>query len=177
MQNNKMYAIIGFVILLFMMNGHAQVLNQNLVDSTRNKEILIDYVNREGLQTGEFESHYLNEYSSYLADIDIINELNGPLAAYDILIVLASWCIDSKEQVPRFLRILDLAAYPEEKLLMLAVDFQKKAHEVETDFLNIERVPTFILYKEGIEQGRIVETPEKSLELDLLRIMDISEKR
>jgi thiol-disulfide isomerase/thioredoxin len=172
MQSNKMYAISYLVIFIFMMNGHAQVLNQNVVDSTRNREILIDYVNKEGLQTGEFESHYMDEYSNYSADNDAINKLKESLAEYDILIVLASWCIDSKEQVPRFLRILDLAAYPEEKLLMLAVDSNKKARDVETDFLDIVLVPTFILYKEGIEKGRIVETPEKSLELDLLRIIE-----
>lgn len=172
MQSNKMYAFICLLIFLSMKNGFTQVLNQSLVDPTRNREILIDYVNKEGLQTGEFESHYMDEYSNYSADNDAINKLKESLAEYDILIVLASWCIDSKEQVPRFLRILDLAAYPEEKLLMLAVDSNKKARDVETDFLDIERVPTFILYKEGIEKGRIVETPEKSLELDLLRIIE-----
>jgi thiol-disulfide isomerase/thioredoxin len=157
-----------------MMNGHAQVLNQSLVDPVRNKEILIDYVNREGLQTGEFESYYKAEYNNYTVDDDAIRQLKESLADYEIVIVLASWCIDSKEQVPRFLKLLDLAAYPEDSLLMLAVDSDKQARDVETDFLDIERVPTFIIYKQGVEQGRIVETPVKSLELDLLRILNIS---
>jgi hypothetical protein len=37
--------------------------------------------------------------------------------------------------------------------------------------LNIERVPTFIIMNEGIEIGRIIETPEETLEADLLKIL------
>ena len=37
--------------------------------------------------------------------------------------------------------------------------------------MNIERVPTFIIYRGEKEIGRIVETPKKSLERDLWNIV------
>lgn len=36
---------------------------------------------------------------------------------------------------------------------------------------HIERVPTFIVYADGRELGRIVETPEGSLEEHLVKIL------
>ena len=37
--------------------------------------------------------------------------------------------------------------------------------------LGIQRVPTFIIYKNNIESGRIIETPKTSLEQDLVNIL------
>ena len=43
-----------------------------------------------------------------------------------------------------------------------------------TEFFNIKFVPSFIILKEsfGKEKGRIVESPTKSLEEDLLKIIN-----
>ena len=38
--------------------------------------------------------------------------------------------------------------------------------------LDIELVPTFIFYRNGEELGRIVETPEDTLEKDLAEIVN-----
>ena len=37
--------------------------------------------------------------------------------------------------------------------------------------LDIQRTPTFIFFKNGVEIGRIVETPRDSLENDILKIV------
>jgi hypothetical protein len=73
--------------------------------------------------------------------------------------------------VPRFLKILDTTDYPEENLLMIAVDSKKQASGLDITAYDIERVPTFIIYKEGKEIGRIIETPVQSLEADLQKIL------
>jgi hypothetical protein len=36
--------------------------------------------------------------------------------------------------------------------------------------MNIERVPTFIFKRGGEEIGRIIETPDESLEADMLKL-------
>ena len=43
--------------------------------------------------------------------------------------------------------------------------------EVDIEDLNIELVPTFIIYKKGEEIGRIVETPYDTLEEDIWKIV------
>jgi hypothetical protein len=54
---------------------------------------------------------------------------------------------------------------------MIAVDSKKQASGLDITAYDIERVPTFIIYKEGKEIGRIIETPVQSLEADLQKIL------
>ncbi|MCU0370461.1 MAG: thioredoxin family protein [Bacteroidales bacterium] len=48
------------------------------------------------------------------------------------------------------------------------VNRDKEAGLVETINYNIQKVPTFIIYRKGREIGRIIETPYTTLEKDLL---------
>ena len=55
---------------------------------------------------------------------------------------------------------------------IIAVDGHKKAENGVIDGLDIQSVPTFIVYdKKGKELGRIVEHPKTTLEGDLLAIL------
>ncbi len=82
----------------------AQEINQTIYDSVRNKEVLIDFVTREGLQTGEFAEYFQEEYQAYNPEETLINYLKDELKHFEIVIVFGSWCYDSKIQVPRFLK-------------------------------------------------------------------------
>ena len=71
----------------------------------------------------------------------------------------------------RFFKILDETGYKEKNLTIIGVDRTKNALSVNIENLNIERVPTFIVFQDGKELGRIVESPKKSLEEDLWKIV------
>ena len=86
-------------------------------------------------------------------------------------IVFGSWCHDSKIQLPRFIKVLDLAGYDERDLMIIGVDSNKNALLMNIEDLDIKRVPTFIIMQNGIELGRIIESPVKSLERDLWKIV------
>jgi len=62
-----------------------------------------------------------------------------------------------------------------ENLKIVAVDGRKdnykRSPNGEEWGLNILRVPTIIFYKNGREINRIIETPNKSLEADMLKIL------
>ena len=51
------------------------------------------------------------------------------------------------------------------------MDRNKSSSGTEIQSLNIELVPTFIFYKNENEIGRIIETPEISIESDMLKIL------
>lgn len=84
---------------------------------------------------------------------------------------MGSWCGDSQEQVPRFLKIMDAIGFSENNITIYCVDRNKKTDKGETDNLKITLVPTFIFYKDGKEIGRIVETPKTTLEKEMLEII------
>jgi thiol-disulfide isomerase/thioredoxin len=84
---------------------------------------------------------------------------------------LGTWCGDSKEQVPRFIRILDELKYKTGKISFLCVDRQFKDEKIIVGNREIEKVPTIIIYRKKKNLGKIIEIPMLSLEKDLLEIL------
>jgi len=112
--SEKLKWIIPFILLLMSFTTNelrAQEINQTIYDSVRNREVLIDFVTKEGLQTGEFAEYFQDEYQAYHPEEKLIASLNKQLKQFEIVIVLGSWCYDSKIQVPRFLKILKETDY------------------------------------------------------------------
>lgn len=111
-----------------------------------------------------------------------IDQLAAVKETVEIICVLGSWCHDSEENVPRFWKILDQADNPNLKLIMFAVgrtvDSRARDILIEIGFdedlrqqYNVDLVPTFIFYVDDQEIGRIIETPETTLEHDAAQIV------
>jgi hypothetical protein len=69
------------------------------------------------------------------------------------------------------MRVLDAWQFPVTKLTFIGVDDTKQSPVGEYIKLDIQRVPTFIIYKNNIEAGRIIENPTTSLEQDMVNIL------
>ena len=134
--------------------------------------ILIGECNRDAFAMEPFKEWYDLEYEEYSPDQTVIEKLKKHINdVLRIKIVMGSWCSDSQREVPRFFRIMDDAGIPDEKVELISVNRDKKIPGMDIIALKIERVPTFIVYDGIKELGRIIETPEKKIEEDLLRIL------
>jgi len=165
-------------VLLFLITGSqliAQEINQVIVDENRNKEVLIGLCDRSGLESDVFAEYFDTGYAEYQPDATIIKQLKKMKKGLEIVIVLGTWCHDSQDQVPRFYKILDEIGFKDANTKLIAVDGNKEAGDVDISGLGIERVPTFIFYKDGRDIGKIVETPTgSSLERDMLLILTLN---
>ena len=101
----------------------------------------------------------------------VVKTLKPLLNDKHITIVWGPWCGDSQLHVPRFYKVLKDAGFPEHKITLIEVNRDKKSVTAIVDHLNIERVPTFIIFEADKELGRIVEHPEATLEKDLLELL------
>jgi len=110
-----------------------------------------------------------DSYQPTVTDVLRIASLKVP-ATLDVY--FGSWCSDSRREVPRFLKILDLAAPRGLKVRYFGLDRTKKQPARLVRKGSVERVPTFILRSDGREIGRIVETPQTSLEHDLAVLVE-----
>ncbi len=133
---------------------------------------LLGYFNKSQMTREPHSEWFLKGYDTYQPSQDAVNKLTE-LNKNDITIkiVLGTWCPDSRREVPRFMRILDIWNFPAEKVTFIGVDNFKNAPVGEFPSLRIERVPTFIIYKNNIESGRIIENPVTSLEQDMVNIL------
>ena len=163
---------LSFLILLS--SGlFAQEINKVMSDQDSNKDFLIGICNRDGLIAMPFGEFFTPGYADYIPDETIIKKLSKLKKGVSIAVVLGSWCHDSKEQVPRFFKVLDEMKFKDSNLNVICVDRDKQGGDVDVSAMDIQRVPTFILYKNDREIGRIVESPNSTLEKDLLLILSL----
>jgi len=147
--------------------------NKSRFDQKINRNVLYGQVTLEAFEGDICKDWYGPEYKSYHPKAGIINKLKKK--SFDdvsITLILGSWCHDSHREVPRFIKILDEIRFPFQKLTMNALDTKKNSPDYDAKSNNVNRVPTAIIYRNGKEIGRIIETPNKSLEKDLLKILN-----
>ena len=143
-----------------------------LTDEKSGDPILIGICNREAFSDSNFAWWFNSEYKLYSPKQVIVDSLVKQNNNFNTTIVMGTWCSDSRREVPNFYKILDKLNYPDNKITLINVDRKKNGIEIDFSKLNIELVPTFIVYRNNTEIGRIIETPNESLERDLLKILE-----
>jgi hypothetical protein len=111
-------------------------------------------------------------YEVFKPNPEAIQKLKSMLGSdLKIDIYLGLWCPDSRNNVPPFLKILDSLDVPV-PIRYFSVQ-RKPAQSVRYYFeqAGVERVPTFIFFRDGREIGRIVEHPQSGLADDTIAIM------
>ena len=82
---------------------------------------------------------------------------------------LGTYCGDSKKWVPRFFALQD--ELPQMDLLIVSVDTTKKDARGLYKEVDLDKIPTFVLYDGENEVGRIVEKPRGRLEKNLFHLL------
>lgn len=133
---------------------------------------LLGYFNQDVLLKEPHAEWYDKGFDAYeFNSEDFMQLVELPLDGLSIRIVLGTWCPDSRREVPHFMKILQSWGFPSEKVEMIGVDSYKVAPIENYEELGIERVPTFIIYYNNVEAGRIIENPTTSLERDMVKII------
>ncbi len=165
----KHLVIVLFFVLIT--TSCKQSKNNVVFDENANQMILYGYVTPEAFQTEPFAKWYLDEYENYTTQGDVVSAIAKLKEGVSVMVVLGTWCGDSKREVPRFLKIMDGAGFSYEHITIIGVNRFKVCPEANVQKGDIHLVPTFIIYKNGKELGRIEEIPLLSLEEDILRII------
>ncbi len=164
-----MKAVYAVVFMVFF-SGISLLGQEHPENEAQDKTHLVGDITRLQLEADElFCLYHKKQYKNYTPESAKLDP--GKLADFDIKVVLGTWCHDSQVQVPRFLKIMDETGYKKE-MSFIAVDTDKNAPGNLIDNLDIIRVPTFIFYKDDLEAGRIIESPEETLERDIAAIVN-----
>jgi thiol-disulfide isomerase/thioredoxin len=153
------------------------VTDSHITDFNNPTSWLLGYFKPERLYQVPYSEWFIKGYDEYKFDPDIVNTLKTTISQdITIKIVMGTWCPDSRREVPRFMRILNAIDFPVDRVQFIGVDNAKKSPVENYESLDIIRVPTFIIYKNNIEKGRIIENPTTSLEQDMVNILTRNEK-
>lgn len=162
---------IFLILLMFSAFIFAQEKNKLTVDEKSGKPMLLGLCDRTAFADTNFAWWFNSEFDNYSVDSVVLKNVSDKLKDLKIKLVMATWCSDSRKEVPRFLKILDYLSFDQNDITMICVDRTKSAPDYGIEKLDIKLVPTFIFYKDDVELGRIVETPKLSLEKDLVEMM------
>ncbi len=165
----KIFLLFVAGIFLFSSCATKGKVNKVVFNKATNQEILLGKINRRGLEKKPFKEWFDKGYKLYKPDEKTITELKKHIAKNaKIVIIMGTWCSDSRREVPRFYKILDEIGFNKDSLTIYAVDRQMRTPKGEEVKYQIEKIPTIIYYHYNYEAGRIVESPKVSLEKDLL---------
>lgn len=135
-------------------------------------EELIGKITVREIEESKHNEWFNRELSTYQVDTETLDDFwNNPerLKTISIQIFMGSWCSDSQREVPRFyniMRYLNVTNFE-----IIGMDYDKKTPGKLEKGKKIKYVPTFIIYQNGKEINRIVESPVQSLEKDLVAII------
>jgi len=123
------------------------------------------------MERSQLPAVFQQVYDTTHVESDFIELIRTAGGGVETKVFLGTWCPDSHREVPRFLRVIDLAGSSLGPVTLYGLDRGMKSPAGEEVPYAIERVPTFIFLKHGKEIGRIVETPRTSIEGDMLTIL------
>ncbi len=152
--------LISINLILFMIPIHAQTAACK--------------TEKEKIFSSEFGLSFQTEFNAYKPDESILKQID--FEDVRVMVVLGIWCEDSQREVPRFLKIAENTLMNGVKAEYHLVDREKFCPDPAIQELKAAYVPSFIFFKNGRELGRIVESPGKSLEGDMLRILGSADR-
>ncbi|UCD37512.1 MAG: thioredoxin family protein [Fidelibacterota bacterium] len=158
---------VVFILLIALLQVCAQDSTGSPVELPR----LFGIQDRTVLTREPYSVWYLEEYQGYDVNSDVLNSLKSSIASLKIDIFMGAWCSDSRREVPRFYKILDSLKISNSDVKLVMLNREKASPTREEADMNIHHVPTFIIYLDQVEIGRIIETPINTLEEDLESIL------
>jgi len=110
--------------------------------------------------------------ASYSPKHEVIEKLK--LIDYEVKIevFLGTWCPDSVRNVSAYFKIMDMVDNPLIQTNYIGIPRGKESRKKYIKGKNILKVPTFIVFINDKEKGRIIENPTKTVEEDLRDIIN-----
>lgn len=137
---------------------------------TVKEEMLLGWVDRASIESPKYPQ-FKETYDTVKVEKDVVELIQQVNEGVDFLVFFGTWCSDSKREVPRFLKVVDMAGIDSARIRFYGVDRTKTSSDGLTALHDIHLVPTFIFMKAGKELGRIVEKPRTTIEDDVLSIL------
>jgi tetratricopeptide (TPR) repeat protein len=153
----------------------ATIVNQEALDRD-GYQMLIGVCTKASMLREPYKNWYEPTYNTYQLDTLLLKKLKPNPETDTFTIFMATWCGDSQNEVPKFLKMMRYLNVPQANYKIVMVDNQQERYKQspthEERGQNIFRVPTFIINRNGQEIGRIVEHPVDNFEKDFTKIMN-----
>lgn len=128
-------------------------------DPVNNEKMLVGTISKKDLTDDPaFASWYNENQKIYTTpNAGLAAALQANKKKIYLVIFGATWCEDSHFILPRLFRIQETAGFPENHIVLYALDRDKKLPSPIADAFAVSHTPTVIVMKDGRETGRVIE--------------------
>jgi len=146
--------MISKLILLFFFVATSNIFSQSDVIGQEHKDYstsqLLGCLSRSDFLESPFKEWYEANYQSYAIDTNELKKINlDSLSQCSVTVVFGSWCPDSRQEVPEFLKVCDFLNIDKEKVKIIGVDKSKDVNAECAEDELVEYVPTYFFYYNG----------------------------
>lgn len=119
-------------------------------------------------------------YKAYQPNEKTVKKLSQLIGEREIEVeaYFGTWCPDSRRELPRLIKLLDLSGWDTNQIKLVGVNRSKEipnASKEEIERIQLKMIPTFIILENGIEINRFVEYAIETMEKDIIRILEDKE--
>lgn len=150
-----MKKLLFAIILLY--SGTALFAQSEVTTDASGNKIIKGFIAKKELATDAAFPWFAENTKGYTPDAGALAAFKGAKDSIHILAFGGTWCGDTKALLPKFYSLADAAGLSEDRITLLGVDRSKKTINHLAEAFNVTRVPTFIILKDGLEIGRVVE--------------------
>lgn len=122
-------------------------------------------------QVLEHDERYQDRAFIYIPDPDALAVFAGISQPVLIKLFYRTDCPDSVREVPPFIKTIQLADNSNISVEYIGVNREKDQPAELLAGWDIQRVPTFVVIRDGQEIGRVIETAKTKIEVDLAEIL------
>ena len=113
-------------------------------------------------------------YDKYQPDVKSIKVISLQAGSLRIEVFGGTWCSDTHDLLPGFYKVMDAAGVKDTQISLHLVDREKKTNDGYADKYQIINVPTFVVFKDNKQIGKIVESAKVSIEADIAAMLMIN---
>ena len=155
-----------FVILLTSLSITAQRKSNGTIDTDG---YWVGYANKKTFNQENYRDWFYDYYDRYKTEKNVINQLKKVAKDVQITGYMATWCWESKRDVPRLYKVLEEIGYNFDQLELISVDRSRIATVGSEKGKRITSVPEFIFTRDGKELGRLTKYPMGNIEKYILK--------
>ncbi|BFM13404.1 hypothetical protein R50072_35570 [Simiduia litorea] len=159
MIKKALYGVVFFLMTLSVVHA---------AESLSDQEDLVGPVSASNLLmldafSASYEAAIISEQEiTSLASID---------AAVTLRVLFGTWCHDSVREVPKLIKLIELAENPNLSLQLTAISRDKLEPSADVARYGLKFTPTLVVLKDKKDIGRIIEQPETNWAGDIIALI------
>jgi thiol-disulfide isomerase/thioredoxin len=148
--------ILGIILCLLSVAALAQT-PYEVLQERPNEKTLKGWLTRTVLEQENSFTWMQENYKAYQPHAAGLQTLRQYKDSVRFLVFMGTWCEDSHFIIPRFFALADAAGLPADRISLAGVDRNKTTWGQLSATLQVNLVPTIIVYRQGKELGRVIE--------------------